>query len=169
MNASHSGACANTSSGASARLSKTRTHRTEPEISWDYTPRLEPGEYPAIARSSSIYWDKQFKRWVCAVQFEILDDSRTQLIARLTWYLNMGTREKPRAGKRGRYWAAWVKANGGSPKRGDRLTFRSVEGRAAIVKVEDTAKTHDQRTICAQQSYSVVRDVLRWESGAPHR
>jgi hypothetical protein len=141
--------------------------RPEPEISWVFIPRIEPGEYPAFSRSASVYRDRQFKRWVCAVQFSIWNDSLTEVAARLTWYLNLGTREKAHVGRRGNYWSAWVQANGGPPKRNDRLSPRVFEQRNAIVRVADTTKTHQQNAITAQQRYSVIRNVVRWDNERP--
>jgi len=65
---------------------KSGRERKPPEISWTFTPRIDPGQYPAISRSAKVYRDGQFKRWVCAVPFDVLDSSLTQVIARLTWY-----------------------------------------------------------------------------------
>ncbi len=143
-----------------------RRGRIEPEIDWRYAPRIQPGDYHAISCSASPYFDKQFKRWVCAVQFEIVSESvLMESVARLTWFLNLGTHAKPHAGRRGKYWAAWVRANGGPPKRGDRLSPRVCVGRMAIVRVEDTTKTHDRGDVESDQAYSVIRDKLL--SGKP--
>ena len=138
---------------------------SEPEISWNFRPRIEPGEYPAFSRSSRIYRDPQFNRWVCAVQFDVLNDSLTAVLARLTWFLNLGSREKPCAGRRGNYWAAWVKANNGPPQRKDRISPRAFEGRQALVQVKDTAKNHQQVVIGKEDSYSIISDIVRWETG----
>jgi hypothetical protein len=116
-----------------------------------------------------VYRDGQFKRWVCAVQFDVLDGSLTRVIARLTWYLNLGSRDYPRAGRRTNYWQAWVRANGGPPKRNDRLSPRVFERRHALVRVEDTGKTYRQKAIGADEIYSVIRDVVEWQTGGPSR
>jgi hypothetical protein len=129
-----------------------RTHRTR--------------RVPRLFSVGTVYYDRQFKRWVCAVQFDILDGSLTEVLARLTWYLNLGSGDKPRAGRRGGYWAAWVEANNGQPKREDRVSPRVFAKRYAIVSVSDTTKNHRQITVTDEDSYSVVRDVLRWETGA---
>lgn len=152
---------------AAASFTRTRTHGSEPDISWDFISRIEPGRYPGRSRSAKVYRDKQFKRWVCAVQFDILDSSLMEVVGRLTWYLNLGTRERPHAGRRGNYWAAWVTANGGPPKRRDRLSPRVFEGRYARVRVEDTTKNHRQEHIGIQDAYSVIRSVVQWETGGP--
>jgi hypothetical protein len=136
---------------------------TENEIGWTFVPRIPPGEYFAYTRSSAIYRDKQFKRWVCAVQFDVLDRS-LDIIARLTWYLNLGSRERPRAGRRGNYWLAWIKANSGPPKRNDRLSCNVFEKRYATVRVADTEKLSTPQPFDPDCCYSVVRDVIQWET-----
>ncbi len=140
-----------------------RRCRAEQEISWSFTPRIEPGYYEAVSRTAAVYRDRGFKRWVCAVQFDILSDSLIEVVARLTWYINLGAREKPHAGRRGNFWAAWVQANGGPPKRRDRLSLRAFERRSALVSVGDTMKSHNQSAIGTQHRYSVVRGVVRWD------
>ena len=148
---------------------KRRRRREHPEISWTFTPRIEAGEYRAFSVAGNVYRDRQFKRWVCAIHFDIRDDSLLVTLARLTWYLNLGAKETPRAGRRGNYWAAWVQANGGPPRRNDRLSSRVFEGRYAVVRVEDTTKTHRQSAVNDGESYSVIRDVVKWETGVPSR
>jgi hypothetical protein len=66
---------------------------SDPEITWTYSPSLAPGEYPAFCRHAKIYRDRQFKRWVCAVQFDVLESGLVKVLAQLTWYLNMGDGE----------------------------------------------------------------------------
>ncbi len=139
----------------------------EPEISWSFVPRIQPGEYAAFSRSSSVYWDKHFKRWVCAIRFSILDASLTGELARLTWYLNLGKRERPYAGRRGKYWSAWVRANRGPPKRGDRLSHLVFRNRYALVIVEDTKKNHCAINISPEEAYSVIRGIVRWQTEGP--
>ena len=154
--------------GSQRRLCRRKVHRLrkEPEIEWTHTPRLPPGDYQAISRSARTYFDQQFQRWVCAVQFDIVRDSVSmEKIARLTWFLNLGSEAKARAGRRTKYWAAWIRANGGPPQRGDRLSPKVFSGRVAIVRVEDTAKTHDRGTLDSECAYSVIRDVIEWQTG----
>jgi hypothetical protein len=145
---------------------KIRREPPQPEISWTFTPRIDPGEYWAYSRSAALYWDKQFKRWVCAVQFDVLDGSLINVLGRLTWYLNLGSRDRPRAGRRTKYWEAWIRANGGQPKRKDRLSHRVFERRHAVVRVDDTKKDHRQNVIGVDECYSVVRDVVEWRGAS---
>jgi hypothetical protein len=135
----------------------------ESKIDWTFTPRLEPGEYPAYSRSARVYYDRQFKRHICAVQFDVLNSLLIDTVAKLTWYLNLGTRGRPHAGRRSNYWTAWVTANGGAPRRNDRLSPQVFLHRHATVLVADTTKDHQQNSVA--EGYSVIREVLRWETG----
>jgi hypothetical protein len=137
----------------------------EPEITWTHIPRIEPGDYPAYSRSARIVQDSYFKRWYCAVQFDVLSDSLGEVVAELTLFLNMGDADKPRAGRRGNYWQAWTTANGGPPQRKDRLSPRVFTRRYARVSVGDTTKNFKQELIAENMVYSVVRHIVRWESG----
>lgn len=140
--------------------------RMEEQVSWQYVPRLTPGEYRAYCRSAKTYRDGAFKRWVCAVQFDVLDDSGERL-GRVTWFLNLGSGERPQATRRTKYWDAWVKANGGAPKRKDRLASSVFVRRYAVVVVGDTGKNVKQEMIGTDCAYSVIKDVVRWETGKP--
>jgi hypothetical protein len=51
------------------------------------------------------------------------------------------------------------------PKRTDRLSPGTFEKRHAIVSAGDNTKNHLQVTITAEGGYSVIRDVVRWETG----
>ena len=141
----------------------------EHEISFRYVPSIPAGEYPAYCREAKIYQDRQFRRWVFVAQFDILDSSLINTIAELSWYLNLGSGKQPKAGRRGNFWSAWVQANGGPPKRNDRMSPRVFERRHAVVVVTDTTKTHNSGTVCADESYSVVRCVREWRTGGPPR
>jgi len=140
--------------------------RVEPEITWKFAPRLEPGEHPAFCRSAKVYWDGHFKRWVCAVQFDVLSDDMHEVLGRVTWFMNMGSnRDKPNATRRSNYWSAWVLANGGPPSRKDRISTRIFVRRYARIVVGYTAKTFKQLAVTDESGYSVVRSVVRWETG----
>jgi hypothetical protein len=137
----------------------------EPEIEWRFTPRLEPGEYSAYCRSTKTYRDGQFKRWVCAVQFDVLRDDLETRLGRVTWFLNLGNRDKPQATRRSNYMSAWVLAHGGPPSRGDRMSPNIFKRRHARVVVADTGKDFKQKPVDGQSAYSVIKTVLRWDTG----
>ena len=173
---SSDGASLRTAESRDARYSQTesrpqRTKKdfvkqgTEPQIAWRYCERLEPGAYLAYCRSAGVYRDALFQRWVCAVQFDVLGDVGAERIASLTWYLNLGSREKAHAGRRSAYWQAWTLANGGPPKRSDRLSPNVFTRRYAVVHVGDTTKNYRQMAVTSDESYSVIREVLQWHTG----
>jgi len=144
---------------------RTAQPRPEPEITWTHTPRIPPGEYPAFSRSAKVYRDGHYKRWVCAVQFDVLTHDLVEVLARLTWFLNLGSGEAPHVTRRKNYWQAWVQASGEPPKRKDRLSPRVFVRRYARVSVSDTTKDFKQATVSGDSAYSVIRKVLRWENG----
>ena len=135
----------------------------EPRITWVEYPHIEPGEYAAASGRAFIYFDRFFNRHVCLVRFTVVDDGGGDVLARLPWFLNLGSGPRPRAGRRGRYWNEWLRANGRPPKRRDRLAPRVFEHRAARVQVGDT--TMPFREDREFDAYSVIREVLRWETG----
>jgi hypothetical protein len=145
-----------------AKPKRRRKGEQEPEITWTHIPRIEPGVYPAYSRSARIVWDGYYKRWCCAVQFDVLTDDLAEVLAELTLFLNMGDSDKPHAGRRGNYWQAWIAANGGPPQRKDRLSPRVFTRRHARVRVGDTTQNFKQAPIAP---YSVVRSVVGWETG----
>ena len=147
------------------KTSKPRLGKAEPEITWTHIPRLEPGVYSGYSRSARIVRDGYYKRWYCAVQFDVLSDDLTEVLAELTLFLNMGDAERPHAGRRGNYWQAWTAANGGPPSRKDRLSPRVFARRYARVSVGNTTKNFKQAVIAESCMYSVVRDVVRWDTG----
>ena len=132
----------------------------EPEIVWADYPHIEPGEYPAISKLARTYFDRYFKRHICCVWFLVAVGPRR---VKLPYFLNLGTGDQPRAGRRGNYWLAWIQANDGRlPSRGDRLSPRIFEQRAARVLVADTKMNF--RGDGNFQPYSVIKNVLSWET-----
>lgn len=140
----------------------------EPEVQWRYVPRLAPGAYPAYCRAAKTYRDPVFKRWVCAAQFDVLSESQ-ETLGRLTWFLNLGSADKPQVTRRRKYWAAWVKANGRPPQRRDRMSAHVFKNRYATVVVADTTRDSRQDLETKDLAYSVIRDVLSWDTGGPEQ
>jgi hypothetical protein len=157
---------ADLSQHASVREAK---RRADPEIAWRFVPRIEPGIYRAYCRSATVYRDGHFKRWLCAAQFDVLSEDLDSTLARLTMFLNLGSKEKPDVSRRRRYWSLWIQANGGRPPvRGDRLSPRIFTKRMAIVEVSDTTKNVRQEPVTVTNCYSVVRNVIEWQTGSPN-
>jgi hypothetical protein len=96
---------------------------------------------------------------VCFIRWDVLTDE-LELIARVPLWWNLGDGENPRAGRRSKYFKEWVRANGGPPRRGDRLFPNVFRQRMAKVEVGDTDPSK------SAAPYSVVRKIIEWETGA---
>jgi len=133
-------------------------HRPGPMgIEWADYPRIPPGEYLAYCPWAGKYYDPVFKRWTCLLRFDVLRENQIDVVARVPMWLSLGTSEKPRASRRSNYLKEWVGANGGPPDRRDRLSPQVFVSRIARVEVGDTTK--------GPVPYSVVKKILRWETG----
>ena len=157
------------STSLKAKGGPAKQRRAEPEITWTYQPRITPGQYQGYTRSASVYRDGQFSRWVCAVQIDVLGSDLVTVLARLTWFLNLGEGEKPKAKLRMNYWLEWMRANGAAPTRKDRLSPNVFTKRYATVLVADTTKNFKQAQVTGDAAYSVIRGVVRWEGGRGER
>jgi hypothetical protein len=130
--------------------------RGETEIQWRDYDRIEPGVYPAYCRWAKHYRDPGFKRWTCLLRFDVLSDDLIRVVARVPFWMNLGEREKPHAGRRKRYFREWVRANGEPPARSDRLSPKVFTARMTRIEIGDTK---------GDAPYSVVREILSWETG----
>jgi hypothetical protein len=134
------------------------TNRSSPEPVCDVDPypRYAPGVYEVRCVRARVYRDPQFKCWKCLVEFQFLNDE-----AKVVGFFNMGTGEKPKAGRRSRYYAAWVMANGEMPKKRQVVSCRVFEGKIFKVRVEDIATRHDGGEHPEAAIYSTVKEILK--------
>jgi hypothetical protein len=153
---------ANTEARATSRIV-----RKEPGIAFRHHDRIEPGEYPAYCRSAHTYRDDNWKRWLCALQFDILDDSRLNTIAQLTKFFNLGAHEKPRVtSRRSHYRRAWIDANGGHlPRRSQNPSPAIFVHRMARVLVKDVQRDFRKHALTEEEVYSVIDTILGWDTG----
>jgi hypothetical protein len=133
------------------------TSGAEPEIQWPAYDRIRPAVYSAYCRWAKTYRDPGFKRWTCLLRFDVFSDDLMQVVARVPLWMNLGSGDKPHAGRRKRYFREWVLANGEPPKRKDRLSPRVFVRRMVRVEIGDTE---------GPSPYSVVRKILSWETGS---
>jgi hypothetical protein len=132
----------------------------------DVLARPRTGGVPCDLRKDSHLLRQVIQALGCAVQFQLLANTPAmERIARVTWFLNLGRKEKPRAGRRSRYWVEWLRASGGLPRREDRISPRVFCNRLALVRVVNTSKTFNSAHVEPGVAYSVVRDVLEWRTG----
>ena len=127
------------------------------EIEWRAYARIPPGEYFANCYWAKRYRDPGMKRWTCLLRWDVLSGDLLNTIARCVplWFA-LGDGDKPRASRRGKYLPEWVRANGGPPGRGDRLSPNVFTRRVARVEVGDTGSLIP---------YSVVKRIIHWETG----
>jgi hypothetical protein len=136
-----------------------RKRRPDPDaIECKDYPRIPPGEYRAYCKWGKQYRDPGFRRWLCLLRWEVLTDDLARVIASVPQWFPLGSQEKPRASRRGKYLPEWIRANGGPPARGDRLSPGVFVYRMARVEVGDTE---------GPAPYSVVRRIIEWETGFP--
>ncbi len=132
----------------------------EPAIQLQHYDRITPGVYPAYCRWAKQYRDRGFRRWTCLLRWVVFSDDLLTVIGCVPMWLPLGNRPEPRASRRGKYLQEWVRANGGPPVRGDRLSPRIFTKRMARVEVDDTDPER------SPVPYSVVRRIVSWETGA---
>jgi len=142
--------------GAKQQLRPRLTDNSD-AIEWKDYPRIAPGHYRAYCKLAKHYWDPGFNRWVCLLRWDVLTDDLFRVIACVPQWISLGTCERPRASRRGKYIPEWVRANGGPPARRDRLSPRVFVNRMARVEIGDTE---------GPAPYSVVRRIIDWETGS---
>jgi hypothetical protein len=126
-------------------------------IEWREYLRIPPGQYLASCYWAKRYRDPGMRRWTCLLRWDVLSHDLLSTIAqRIPLWFALGEGEKPRASRRGKYLREWVRANGGPPGRGDRLSPNVFTRRVARVEIGDTN---------SPVPYSVVKRILQWETG----
>ena len=135
-----------------------RARAVPPGVEWESHPRIAPGVYHAYCKFAAFYRDPGFRRWTCLCRWEVLGGDLICVLASVPQWLSLGSGEKPRASRRGKYFPEWVRANGGPPARSDRLSPIVFVRRMARIEVRDTA---------GPAPYSVVGRILEWETGSP--
>lgn len=135
-----------------------------PEIELTEYARITPGTYSAYCtKTSKPYWCRTYKRWQVVLYFDVLT-ATMQPLAKLVTFFALGKKQAgPKAHRTGKYLAAWVKANGGPPTRASRLSPSVFVRRMATIKVEDTNPK------LSPAPYSIVREILNWESAPAKR
>jgi len=125
---------------------------------WRDYPRIAPGVYRAYCAVAKFHNDRSIRRWVCFLRWDVFTDDM-KFIARVPLWWNLGNGDKPRAGRRSKYFLEWIRANGAPPTRGDRLAPSVFRHRMARVEIGDTDP------VKSPAPYSVVRKIVEWETG----
>lgn len=141
--------------------------KAAPAVSFRTYDHITEGTYRGYCRAAEIYFDRRWRRWQAVLQFDVVGDSGFDVIARLTKFFPLGEGTRPRATSRlSKYYKAWVKANGGPPKRTDRMSPTIFRRRYARVSVVDVETDSDHVVMEENQRYSKIGEILNWETGA---
>lgn len=128
-----------------------------PVCTSDAYPHIRPGQYEMRCIEAVTYTDPQFKRRVCRLAFSSPNVAEGTTIY---GFLNLGDGHRE-PGRRWKYYAAWIKANGGQPpQRGRTWTPRVFLDLWFLVEVVDVEHDQDQNPHSEGQIYSVVRNIL---------
>lgn len=140
---------------ASTKRKSKGKQQHEPRIEFADYPRIARGLYTGQCRRVRTYRDPQYKRWNVLLVWDVYDAS-FNCIASIPMWLNLGSGEKPRAGRRSRYFPMWCRANDGPPCRRDRLSPKVFQSRMAQIEIRDTK---------GEFPYSVVNEIVRYDTG----
>jgi len=119
-------------------------------------PRLTPAEYSARCVDAKVYWEKRFRRWTCRLKYWILPEG-----PHVYGLFNLGSGDKPRAGRGSEYRRAWIEANGDAPQRPRKLGHSVFRGKIFLVRVDDVNRRHDGRTHHQTDIYSTVKEIVK--------
>ncbi len=128
----------------------------EPICGSDPRPKVEPGIWDAECVETRVYYDRQFRRWVCRLRFSLLETGE-----KLVGFLNLGGGDKPRPGPRSEYRRAWIIATGRQPRKRERMPDKVFAGKLFEVEVKDITKRFDQSNHSEAEIYSTVKRILR--------
>ena len=73
--------------------------RAEPEVTFTMRRELRRGCTPRTAASET-FISKVHRRHVAAIQFDVLSENGDEVLCRLTWFLNLGNKDKPNASRK---------------------------------------------------------------------
>jgi hypothetical protein len=122
--------------------------------------RINPGEYSAQCVHAKIYRDPGFRAWKALLRFRLFD-----LGEEVYGFFHLGRGERPRAGRRSRYWGAWIIANGAAPRKRQTMTPRVFRGKVFLVKVSDVTQTCDGKAHHPSAIYSTVKKIIEKQAG----
>jgi hypothetical protein len=119
-------------------------------------PHLRPGEREMICTEARMYRDPGFNAWKVRLRFA--DEWTSDVVF---GFLHLGRGSKPEVGKRSKYYAAWIMASGGPPRRKDRLSPRVFKGKVFLVRIRDVRKRYDQHEHSEGDVYSNAEILKR--------
>jgi hypothetical protein len=126
----------------------------------DPYPRYSPGEYEVRCLEAKIYRDPRIRRWVCRLRCALVLDPEREVYG----FPNLGTGEKPKAGRGSKYWRYWVIANGSPPRKRQIMSTRIFKDKIFLVRVGTVEDRSDGSKHLESEKYSTIQEILekRW-------
>src|ERR1035437_5343114 len=134
--------------------------RDSPGLIWQGVEllRVSPGDYQAVCVGwQGPDWVRAFRRWSLRLEFCLLTDGTL-----VSGFYNLGSDlERPRMGRRSRFYAVWSQANGEAPRKGQQMTLETFteEGLLYTVRVADALKDGKDEAKPDALVYSRVTEV----------
>jgi hypothetical protein len=125
----------------------------DPVSETDPYPLIPPGTYDVVCSGTRLYWSKAFRRWVCRLDCQLLDEPTP-----LCGFLNLGCEQAPKAGRKSHYWRVWVMANGAQPNKRQRLSRSVFAGKFFRVRVADVKRRYDNTEPSEAELYSTIQE-----------
>jgi hypothetical protein len=127
----------------------------EPICDDEQYPRYEPATYDVRCIGAEVYRDPRFRCWKCRLECQFLTER-----AVVSGFLNLGTGDKPNAGRGSEYRRVWIMANAAQPKKRQVLSARVFEGKFFRVRIGDTERRYDGREHLEAERYSTIKEFL---------
>lgn len=151
-----------------SRLEKTEDTASRaiqcPDLIWTGAdlPHVSPGDYQAVCVDwQGPEWCVTYRRWSIRLELTLLSEG----IA-VSAFFNLGSNpEMPHIGRNSRFYAAWCKANGEHPRKGQQMTYSvfTEPGLLYLVRVADCVKDWKEADKPEELGYSRVTEILKIE------
>lgn len=123
----------------------------------DY-PILSPGIYAARGiKTQGPEWVRNFFRWSLRVEFGLTSEPLS-----ISAFFNFGNSpDAPKIARMGRYYKAWVLANGGHPAKGEEMSPDVfLEGQFFEVEVQDCNRDSEGKPKPGAECYSRIVKII---------
>ena len=139
--------------------------KDNPGLTWQGAdiPHIQAGDYQAVCIGwQGPEWCRAFRRWSLRLEFSLVGDGTV-----ISAFYNMGSdlaMPQPQ-GRRSRFYAAWCRANGELPRKGQQMTLGTFTDKGLLytVRVEDVVKDGKDELKPDALIYSCVTEILKVE------
>ena len=127
----------------------------DPVSEHDPYPRHEPGVYEVRCYHTAQYRSKAFRRWVCRLDCQLIWEP-----GEVCGFFNLGSGDKPHAGRKSLYWRVWVMASGAQPRKRQVLTRAVFVDKIFRVRIGDVTERYDQTEASEAERYSTIEEFI---------